>query len=203
MKKLLVTAFDAFGGDETNASSIVLKKLPEKIGDVEIIKLVVPTVYKKCAEIAWQKAKDENAEAVLALGQAGGRCAITPEKRGVNYANAEMCDNAGVRLKSAKLCEGGEEEYFSTLPVQKMADAVKGCGVEAYVSDNAGGFVCNSMLYLLLKFASEDNCGVRCAFMHLPYASEQRKNGFSLESDIMAKCVEAAIDAAAGNTIIL
>ncbi len=195
MKRLLVTAFDAFGGDETNASSIVLGKLSDMVGDVEIIKLIVPTVYKKCAEIAWQKAKEERADAVLALGQAGGRCAITPEKRGVNYANAEMCDNAGVRLKCAKLCEDGEEEYLSTLPVQKMADAVKKCGIEAYVSDNAGGFVCNSMLYLLLKFAHEDKSGVKCAFMHLPYAAQQKKTGFSLESDIMVKCVEAAIAA--------
>lgn len=193
MRKILVTAFDPFGGDDTNASMKVLEALPDEINDIKIEKLTVPTVYSICAERAWQEAKAKDVSAILAMGQAGGRDAITPEKKALNKADAAIADNRGVILNGVKLEEGGKDEYFSTLPVEKMSEAARCAGYPSYVSMSAGLFVCNSMLYGLLKRAEDENSSVRCAFLHLPFAKEQGKDAFSMEAGDMARCVEEII----------
>lgn len=193
MKSLLVTAFNPFGGDSTNSSMAVLEALPEKIGDIKTEKLLVPTVYNTCAEKAWQRAKEKGVAAILAMGQAGGRDAVTPEKKAVNMADAAMADNKGVVLNKAKLSEDGRDEYFSTLPVEKMAEAARRAGYVSYVSMSAGLFVCNSMLYGLLKRADDENSGIKCAFLHLPFAKEQGKDAFSMETRDLVRCVSEII----------
>lgn len=189
MKKILVTAFDPFGGEEINSSMEVLKALPEAADNIKTEKLVVPTVYFKCAADAWRAAKEAGADAILAMGQAGGRRAVAVEKRALNFANSETADNMGSIFRGVKLSETGKDEYFSTLPTEKMAEAAKCAGFDAYVSSDAGLFVCNSMLYSLLEMASGEDSGIRCAFVHLPYVKAQGKDAFSMETADAARCV--------------
>ena len=42
--KLLLTAFDPFGGEKINPALEAVKRVQDKIGDLEIVKLEVPTV---------------------------------------------------------------------------------------------------------------------------------------------------------------
>jgi pyroglutamyl-peptidase len=195
MRKILVTAFDPFGGDDKNSSMLVLEELPNEIGNIEITKLLVPTIYVKCAESAWKKAKETGAEAILCMGQAGGRKAVTPEKIAFNRAEAEIADNEGMLLNGVKLFEDGKDKYYSTLPVEKMSERATAAGFPSYVSEDAGLFVCNSLLYSILKRADDENSDIRCAFLHLPYASEQGKDAFSMEKGEIVKCVSEIIKA--------
>ena len=45
--KLLLTAFDPFGGEKINPALEAVKRVQDKIGDLEIVKLEVPTVFYK------------------------------------------------------------------------------------------------------------------------------------------------------------
>ncbi len=193
MKKILVTAFDPFGGDLKNSSLLVLEALPDVIEDIEIVKLNVPTVYVKCADIAWEMAKSEKADVILSMGQAGGREAPSVELAALNYADAGLRDNEGNLFTGEKLFKDGKDGYFSTLPVKAMTEAIKKLGFNSYVSLSAGGFVCNSMLYTLLKHADDEKSEIKCGFLHLPYAKEQNKNAFSMETGEMVRCVSEAI----------
>ncbi len=191
--KILVTAFDPFGGMDTNSSLMVLEKLPDKIGNIEIEKLVVPTVYKECAHIAWEKAVAIGADAILSMGQAGGRGSVTVEVIGINYAFATIGDNKGVKSDGEKLTPDGDDAIFSTMPVKDMVQCVKNAGFDASLSVSAGGFVCNSMLYCLLKNAKDCNRDIKVGFVHLPFEVSQGKEGFAMSADDMRICVEEMI----------
>lgn len=193
--RILVTAFDPFGGLDTNSSMMVLNELGDKIGDIKIKKLIIPTIYGECARIAWEEALAFDADAIVSLGQAGGRSAVTVEVIGINYACANVDDNAGVKITGERLCDDGKAAYFSTLPVKEMTQAAKACGFKADLSLSAGGFVCNSLLYTLLKNAHESGKAVLVGFVHLPYEASQGKDGFSMTKEDMAVCVEEMIKA--------
>lgn len=194
MRRVLITAFDPFGGDEKNSSMMTLERLPEKVGETEIFKMIVPTVYDKCADFAWEKAKECGAEAILAMGQAGGRRGVSLEAAALNYALSDTPDNAGEKRRGVKLSENGENAYFSTLPIKNMTEAAKRAGYDAFISVSAGAFVCNSMLYFLLKAAEDEKSKIKCAFVHLPFAKEQGKDDYSLSVEKMADCVSIIIN---------
>ena len=44
--RILITGFDPFGGEKINPAWEAVNALPEKIDDVEIIKVQLPTVFK-------------------------------------------------------------------------------------------------------------------------------------------------------------
>ena len=187
--KILVTAFDPFGGFDANSSMMTLEKIKDNIDGITVEKMIIPTVYRESAECVIKKTKLEGYDAVLCLGQAGGRRGITVEVIGINYALSQTEDNNKTRLNGEKLLSKGENALFSTMPVKAMVRAVIDEGFEASLSASAGAFVCNSLLYLLL----ESNCADKIGFVHLPYATEQGQDGFYMNAVDMARCVEKMI----------
>lgn len=187
--KILITAFDPFGGLDTNSSMLTLEKINDNIDGITVDKMIIPTVYRESAQCVIEKTKQNRYDAVLCLGQAGGRRGITVEVIGINYVLSQTEDNNKTQLNGEKLIIDGENALFSTMPVKAMVKAVSDEGFEASLSASAGAFVCNSLLYLLL----ESNCADKIGFVHLPYATEQGQDGFSMNVIDMARCVEAMI----------
>lgn len=173
MKKLLITGFEPFGGEKINPSWEAVKALPGKINDYELIKLCLPVVFGEAAEIAVREAEKHSPDAILSIGQAGGRAAITPELVAINLRHAKIPDNKGNQPKDEPIIEGGAAAYFSTLPVRKMADAISSVGIESGLSYSAGAYVCNDLLYTILSHF--DGRKTKAAFIHIPYCKEQNK----------------------------
>ena len=93
--KLLLTAFDPFGGDKVNPALEAVKLVSSHVDNVEVVKAEVPTVFRKSiATVATAIAK-EKPDAVLCIGQAGGRYDITPERVAINLDDARIKDNEG------------------------------------------------------------------------------------------------------------
>lgn len=181
MKKLLITGFDPFDGRSVNPSWAAVERLPDRIGDFELCKLMIPTVYDIAAQTVVQTALQMGADAIICVGQAGGRDAVTPERIAVNIRDARIPDNAGIRYSGEKVCEDGPAAYFSTLPVEKMAQAIRNIGIPAAVSNTAGTFVCNDVLYTVLHRTDLPAC-----FIHVPYLPEQGQPNLPLETTIAA-----------------
>ena len=175
MKKLLITGFDPFGGADRNPSREAVMALPDVIGDCTIIKLEIPTVFGLAAETVLRAATDLRPDAILCVGQAGGRAAITPEVVAINLRDASIPDNHGNQPRNTPVAENAPAAYFSTLPVRAMAEAVKAVGVPCALSYSAGVFVCNDLLYTLLHHY--DGTDVRVGFIHIPYLPEQAGEG--------------------------
>lgn len=191
MKKLLITGFEPFGGEEINPSWEAVRRLPDEIGGFSLTKLLVPVVFDKAAECVITAANELMPDVIISVGQAGGRKAITPEMVAINLKFAKIPDNEGNLPKDEPIIEGGENAYFSTLPVRRMAEAISGCGVSAEVSYSAGAYVCNDLLYTLLDRYSADGVGV--GFIHVPYVSEQGKEP-SMSLDDIVKGLTRAIE---------
>lgn len=191
MKKLLITGFDAFGGKEINPSWEAVKLLPNQIREYELCKLQLPTVYEKAAVILLEKAAEILPDVIISVGQAGGRDAVTPERIAVNIRAARIADNAGMLLDGDRISPDGPAAYFSTLPVEAMRDAIRSANLPSAVSNSAGTFVCNDVMYSALH--RYWGTGVRCGFIHVPYLPEQGSPSLPLEQTVQA--LTAAIQA--------
>ena len=193
MKKLLITGFDPFGGESINPAWEAVRLLPDVIRDFELVKLEIPTVFGAAAQVVIDKAEKIHPDAIISVGQAGGRAAVTPEMVGINLRYASIPDNMGALPCDIPIAEGGPAAYFSTLPVRAMAKAICDAGLPGAVSYSAGSFVCNDVLYSLLhRF---DGTAVRVGFIHVPFLPEQTADKPSLPLDKTVAALCAAIEA--------
>lgn len=179
MKKLLITGFDPFGGAAVNPSWLAVQGLPDNVGEWELCKLEIPTIFGKAAQSVLAAAEKFHPDAILCVGQAGGRDAVTPERIGVNIRDARICDNAGNQPRGEFVVPEGPAAYFSTVPVAAMAKAIRDAGIPATVSNSAGAFVCNDVLYSLLHHYA--GTAVRVGFVHVPYMPQQGEPNLPLE----------------------
>lgn len=191
MKKLLITGFEPFGGEEINPSWDAVCRLSDTIGEYSLTKLLVPVVFDRAARTVMDAAGELSPDVILCIGQAGGRDAITPELVAINLRYARIPDNEGNQPKDEPIIAGGECAYFSTLPVRKIAEAIADIGIPSNVSYSAGSYVCNDLLYTLLT--EYDGSGVGVGFIHVPYVTEQNKSP-SMSIDDIVKGLTAAIE---------
>ncbi len=195
--KILVTGFTPFDGEKINPSREVVKLLPNEIGSVKIVKGLLTTAFGKSLKELEALIKTHNPDAVICVGQAGGRDCVSVEKVAVNYAQTRGYDNEGV-IKDCVISKNGKTAYFTTLPVEEILTAVNTYGIAAKQSLSAGSFVCNYIMYHALKRAQKDR--FLAGFIHIPYSKEQIKdkpNVFSMEISQAAKAIEIAAEVTA------
>ena len=201
--KLLLTAFDPFGGSPINPALEAVKLVADQIGDVEIVKLEVPTVFGKSVATVAAKMAEVQPDAVLCIGQAGGRYDLTPERVAINLDDARIQDNEGNQPIDVAIFEDGAPAYFSNLPIKAMVAKIREVGLPASVSNTAGTFVCNHLMYGVLYHIAKSYPGMKGGFMHVPFVPSQTVNRPTpapsmCERDI-ARGIEAAIAAIAEN----
>ena len=190
MQKILISAFEPFGGEPINPAKEALLRLEGEGRH----KLFLPVEYARAGELLISETERVKPDAVIMTGQAGGRSAVTPERRAVNTRNAAAPDSAGRLCAGEKILEGGADELFATLDPEALAEAIAKAGVPARVSESAGSFVCNDVFYQALSHLK--GAPVKADFIHLPWCSEQapRHPGqFSLPVEDMVRALEAVI----------
>ena len=192
MRRLLITGFEPFGGEETNPSWDALALIPDRIADFNITKLEIPVVFGKSADVVIKKAEEIKADVVLCIGQAGGRDAVTPEMIGINLRYATIPDNDGNKPVDERIIPDAPDAYFTTLPARKMAAEIEKSGIRSKVSYSAGAYVCNEVIFSLMHhFKGSD---VKVGFIHVPYSCEQEKDP-SMPLKSIAVAIISAINA--------
>ena len=171
--KLLLTAFDPFGGDAINPALEAVKLVADKIGRFDIVKLEVPTVFRKSIDKVAKAIEEEKPDVVLCIGQAGGRFEITPERVAINVDDARIKDNEGNQPIDIKIFEDGENAYFTTLPIKAMVEAIREANLPAAVSNTAGTFVCNHLMYGVLYTLAKKYPHIKGGFTHVPFIPAQ------------------------------
>ena len=200
--KVLITGFDPFGGESINPALEAVKKLPDTIAGAEVIKLEIPTVFRKSLEKIEENIKKHNPDIVISVGQAGGRFGITPERVAINIDDARIPDNETNQPIDVPIFEDGETAYFTTLPIKSMIEEMKNGGIPCSVSNTAGTFVCNHVMYGILYMASKKYPNIRGGFIHVPYIPSQvldKPNMPSMSADDITKGLELCIKAAVTN----
>lgn len=204
--KVLVTGFDPFGGEKINPAWEAVNALPNEVDGVEVIKVQIPTVFKKSAQKLFEAIESVKPDAVICVGQAGGRFDFNVERIAINVDDARIPDNEGKQPIDVKIFEDGENAYFATLPIKAMVEEAKKAGVPASVSNTAGTFVCNHIMYSLLYYINKNKLNIRGGFIHVPYISQQvigKKNTPYMELTTATKGLEASIRAIKNNLVDL
>lgn len=196
--KILVTGFTPFAGESVNPALEVVKRLPAHLHGAEIDWVEVPTVFQESARIVEEKIADYQPDVVLCIGQAGGRTGLTPERVAINQDDAVIPDNQGQQPIDSPIRADGPAAYFSTLPIKAMVAAIREAGLPATVSNSAGTYVCNHLMYQVLYLADRFHPHVKAGFMHIPYLLEQvvdKPNVAGMGLEDILRGLEAAIGA--------
>lgn len=199
--RALVTGFDPFGGDKVNPSSLAVGRLRRKIGDVDVATATLPTSYATSARVLRAAIEDVRPEIVLCVGQAGGRTELCLERVGINVQDARIRDNDGAQPIDVPVVAGGPAAYFATLPIKACVAEMRKAGLPAIVSNTAGTFVCNHILYALMDIIAARKAAMRGGFLHIPYVPEQASRVGSVPSmavDDIVRGIEIIVAVSAG-----
>ncbi|MBU5228286.1 pyroglutamyl-peptidase I [Clostridium senegalense] len=201
--KVLITGFDPFGGEKVNPALEAVKLLPNVIAGAEVIKLEIPTVFRKSVMHIDEAIKMNNPDIVIAVGQAGGRFGINPERVAINIDDARIKDNIGNQPIDIEIEKDGKEAYFSNLPIKAMVKKMNDNGIPAGVSNTAGTFVCNHVMYGILYLIDKKYSNIKGGFIHVPYIPNQvisKPNTPCMSLNDISKGLELCIEAAVENS---
>ena len=197
--KVLITGFDPFGGESINPAWEAVKVIKDEIAGAEIVKMQIPTVVGKSIAKIYDKMKEINPDIVIAVGQAGGRFGVTPERVAINVTDARIPDNEGNQPIDEPIFADGDAAYFSNLPVKAMVQEIKNAGYPTSLSNTAGTYICNHVMYGILYYIQKEFPNVRGGFIHVPFAASQvvnKPNTPSMAIADITAAIEAAIKAA-------
>lgn len=194
MKKILLSGFEPFGGDKINSSLEVVKVLKNRTlngGEIHIVQ--TPVVLQKSIDTVISAIKEIKPDVVVSIGEASGRCDITPERVAINMDDFRIKDNGGNQIIDTPVVKNAPDAYFSTLPIKAMVKAMQNGGFPSSVSNSAGTFVCNHLFYGVQHFIKSNSLPIRYGFVHIPLLLEQNVNdtkpSMSLESMVLALLV--------------
>lgn len=195
MKTLLVTGFEPFGGEKTNPSYVCASSLPDELCGVRIIKRELPVSWSKTEPQLTALLHELRPDAVLLVGQAGGRPNLTIERVAVNIREAGIPDNDGATENEGRpVIEGAPDAYFSTLPYRAMLAACKQNKIPVAFSYSAGCYLCNCSMFTALHVSVRSATPFPAGFIHVPYLPEQTEDKPSMALETLRSgillCVE-------------
>jgi pyroglutamyl-peptidase len=195
----LVTGFDPFGGESINPSWQICERLPSEIAGARVVTQRLPCEFRRAIEVVAEAIERERPSVVICVGQAGGRAHLSVERVAINVDDARIGDNGGNRPIDEPIAVMGPAAYFATLPIKAMVQAMRAAGVPAEISNSAGTFVCNHVMYGVLHYLASVSPTCRAGFIHVPYSEDQvldKPAIAAMSVATMVKGIEAAIAAA-------
>lgn len=169
---LLVTGFEPFGSYDRNPSEMIARRLDgATIGSHRVIGITLPVAVASAPDLLCDAIERLEPAAVLSLGLANGRSGLSMERVGINVLDFPMPDNGGTQPVDEPVVPDGPAAYFTTLPARTILDAWRSAGIPGSLSDSAGTYLCNQVMYLGLHIASR--AGHPSGFIHLPSLPEQ------------------------------
>ena len=172
--KFLLTGFEPFGKSDINPSEQVVQVLTtEHFAEFELVTAVLPVDRFRGPKQLIELVQKTSPDAVICLGEAGRRAAISIERVAINLLDFGLADNKGHQVQDEPIVIDGPVAYFTTLPVRAVQQAVVAAGIPAELSLSAGTFLCNQVTYELLHFLAEQQLSIPAGFVHLPQLPEQ------------------------------
>jgi pyroglutamyl-peptidase len=171
--KALVTGFEPFGGDRINPSFEALRRLPSRLGALDLVTAALPVAFESALPALRRAIATSEPHIVLCTGLAGGRAELSLERIAINIDDARIPDNDGKQPIDRPVIGGAPAAYFATLPIKAAAAALREAGLPAAISNSAGTFLCNHVFYGLMYEATTGGHPFRGGFLHMPYLPSQ------------------------------
>lgn len=204
--KILVTGFEPFNGGTINPSEQIVHRLVAPEGTT-LIKKILPVEFRRATEQLQEMIETYQPDVVLSIGQAGGRQEISVERVAINVdcvkssnGSKLLPDNAGSIPIDEKIEANGAPAYFSSLPIWKIVEAIQKKGILAGISNTAGTYVCNHVMYVSLYQASIHCPNMKAGFIHVPFLPEQIENRedtdkvYSMPLEDMVMAIQTALE---------
>ena len=211
--KILVTGFEPFNGATINPSEQIVYRLAAPEGTT-LIKEILPVEFGKTTVRLQELFREHQPDVVLSIGQAGGRAEISVERVAINIDNVKssngsklLPDNAGAIPVDEPIEADGASAYFGTLPIWQIVEAIQEKGIPAGISNSAGTYVCNHVMYESLYQAAVKYPQMKAGFIHVPFLPEQiarredKKRLAAMPLDDMVKALQAALEVLAKITV--
>lgn len=192
---ILLTGFEAFDGAASNSSGDAVALVASRWSSpIRLVTAVLPVVFDAAPQLLGSLIAQHHPELVIATGLANGRPAITPERLAINLADARIPDNAGAQPLDEPVDEAGPAAYFSGLPVKAIVARLAAEGIPSTLSQTAGTFVCNAVMYSLMRTVAGTD--VRAGFIHVPCSPELAVGTAhpSVPIETIARALELAIE---------
>ncbi|WP_411842404.1 pyroglutamyl-peptidase I [Salinicoccus sp. HZC-1] len=168
MKKILLTGFEPFLKFRSNPTEAAVNELDgQEIGEYLITGKVYPVVFDEINALITNDIKEEQPDVVVCLGLAGGRHTIDIERIAINCVDGRP-DNDGFNPDGEKIDAAGPDGLFSTLPIKDLEAALKEREIPARISNSAGTYLCNNVMYSALSYIQTNQLDIRAGFIHVP-----------------------------------
>ncbi len=172
MKTLLLTGFEPFLTYTVNPTMKIVEELHGTvIGNYKIHGTVMTVDFRSSGDQLLSHIESIQPDAVISLGLAGGRYKMTPERIAINVKDG-AADNKGNTPVDEVIHAQGEAGYMSTLPVRAMVNRLLEEGLPAEVSNTAGTYLCNNVMYEGLHYAATKRPEMKSGFLHIPASHE-------------------------------
>jgi pyroglutamyl-peptidase len=171
---ILLTGFEPFGGSRVNPSQWIVEDLAaDPPPGVALCTALLPVDVHRAPDVVREAIRTLRPSVVVMLGQASRRSAIAVERVAINVLDFRFADNGGHRPVDEPVVPGGPVAYFATLPIKKIVQTMREAGVPAVVSNSAGTYLCNQVLYVALHHIAQEGLNVLAGFIHVPPLPEQ------------------------------
>lgn len=172
MKKLLLTGFEPFLKFTVNPTMKIVEELDgQTVGGYEVIGRIMSVDFHSSGKELLAHIEDIEPDAVISLGLAGGRYKVTPERIAINVKDGDA-DNEGHIPVDEPIAEDSEPAFLSTLPIRAMVNKLKDEGFPAEISNTAGTYLCNNVMYEGLRYAKTLDRPIPSGFIHIPASHE-------------------------------
>ena len=199
IKKLLITAFEPFDGEQINPSmeaALFVSRL--KFRGARISALKLPVDRHRAIDVALAELRRLRPDAMIMLGEAGDRFYINPELIAINCDDFRIPYNAGNQPVDELIVERGPAAYFSALPIRAIVNRLIESNIPSTISNSAGTYLCNRLFYGVMHCISEEGLPTRAGFIHLPRLHEQvigkRGNNPSLSRETIFEGVRLSVE---------
>lgn len=169
MKRVLLTGFGPYGREKTNPTWEVARLLDGKTVAGHKIKGVRFKVSSKEVSQRLPKLIDLlQPKLVLSLGLAPGRTDIAVERVAINVADFSIPDASRRKPVDAPIDPTGPLAYFATIPIKRVVRALLSKGIPASISNTAGTYLCNFIMYTSLNHVARNRLDAKAGFVHVP-----------------------------------
>ncbi len=175
MGKIILTGFEPFGPYAYNPVQESTEYFDgEYIGSHEVIGAVLRCTYVSAFEMLQKIIVAEKPDAIIETGLSSSVKGIRFETTGQNHMNGKYPDADGLDPKGDILLQGGPKFLATNGDNAALASLLHQQGIPTEMSADAGGFICNSLLYLTAHQIQKEGLDIKHVFIHTPWTSNFR-----------------------------
>lgn len=160
--RILLTAFEPFGGAKTNITQSVLSLLPNSIADWAIEKVCLPVSFKRAPIVLREAIATYSPDLVIMLGQCPTGENIRLERFAINMMDSTKADNDGYTPNEETIYADQPLALQTPLPIKELVRFCTDHVQPVQVSNSAGLYVCNRAYYEALHLQQQ------ALFIHIP-----------------------------------